>query len=147
MLASQAPEQELDHRGVNEGFGDTGVELIVLAEAAIAPEPAEGTLNGLITNDKFCLTRRGQLQLSWPRARVMGRRVAAAYLPDELSHRGGGHETPVAGAPIHASVGRRPAPLGSGLSAPPAVDDGASVGTVGLTSHGAVAPAGGIPCA
>jgi hypothetical protein len=26
---------------------------------------AEVELNGLITNDKFCLTRRGQLKLTW----------------------------------------------------------------------------------
>jgi hypothetical protein len=26
---------------------------------------AEGELNGIITNDKFCLSRQGELQLTW----------------------------------------------------------------------------------
>jgi hypothetical protein len=28
-------------------------------------DPTEKQLNGMITNDKFCCTRWGQLQLSW----------------------------------------------------------------------------------
>src|SRR5262249_14167599 len=133
----------MDHRSVDEGFGDAGVELVVLAQAAVAAQPAKRPFNGLITSDKFCLTRRGRLRLSWPRARVMGRTDPAAYLPDELSHRGGGHETPVAGAPNYASDGRCPAPLGSGLSASPAMDDGGSAEVGGRTGRGAAAPAGG----
>ncbi len=37
-------------------------------QTAEAVEPRMRALNGLITNDKFCLTRTGQLRLSWPRA-------------------------------------------------------------------------------
>jgi hypothetical protein len=32
---------------------------------AVRFEVAEHFFNGLITNDKFCLTRKGQLQLTW----------------------------------------------------------------------------------
>jgi hypothetical protein len=36
-----------------------------------------GHINGLLTNDKFCLTRLGRLLLSWSRVEVWQRRVAA----------------------------------------------------------------------
>jgi hypothetical protein len=60
-------------------------------QPAIAGDPGKGALNGLITNDKFCLTRIGRLQLSWSRARS---ELWASGLPQlfgEATHRGGEH--------------------------------------------------------
>ena len=96
------------------------------------PHPAviflEGDVNGLITNDKFCLTRAGRLRLSWPRARV--RSLTPAYSFGEVIHRGGEHAAAAHLArPAHRrSDGDRPAALGSGLPAPPAMGDDEPIG-------------------
>jgi hypothetical protein len=86
-------------------------------------QKAKELLNGLITNDKFCLTRAGRLRLSWPRARV--RSLAPAYSSGDVIHRGGEHAAaaPLARPAHRRSDGDRPAALGSGLSAPPAMGD------------------------
>jgi len=95
------------------------------------PHPAviflEGDVNGLITNDKFCLTRAGRLRLSWPRARV--RSLPPAYSSGDVIHRGGEHAAAAHLArPAHRrSDGDRPAALGSGLPAPPAIGDDESI--------------------
>lgn len=74
-------EGEEDGRGPGNG----GVAPLTLRLNAQVPAGLlEGDLNGLIANDKFCLTRSGCLQLSWRRAGGAGRRVAVAYPPDEV---------------------------------------------------------------
>jgi hypothetical protein len=40
-------------------------QMSIFEIKAITFEIAKHFFNGLITNDKFCLTRRGQLQLTW----------------------------------------------------------------------------------
>jgi hypothetical protein len=67
-------DEDPGHRAFNGGFE-------VLGQSAAASEPTECSLNGLITNDKFCLTRAGKLQLSWPRARHRLRRAVAPNTP------------------------------------------------------------------
>ena len=80
----------------------------------------EQKFNGLITNDKFCLSRTGRLALSWWRYPLRLRDPApegADTVPDLEDDRGGGHETPLAGSPPDAAgFGRRSA-VGSGLHA------------------------------
>ena len=56
---------EAGHGGVDEGLAGLAEALVVLAEASAVPQPGEGALNGLITNDKFCLTRQVSLSLRW----------------------------------------------------------------------------------
>jgi hypothetical protein len=65
-------EIQADEAGgeVVEGEMDIGAAFVADGEAAVATEPSQRALNGLITNDKFCLTRAERLRLSWPRARV-----------------------------------------------------------------------------
>ena len=55
----------------------------------IDPLRREQALDGLITNDKFCLTRAGRLRLAWSRVRVRGRAPDRAYPRGEVTHRGG----------------------------------------------------------
>ena len=80
---------------------------------------AEGLLNGLITNDKFCMTRTGQLQLNhWRRplrlrAPDTEQRV---YSASEESECGGSHETPVENLSGSTGIPERTEPMGSGLS-------------------------------
>ncbi len=106
--------------------------FVVARQAVEAGGPGEVALNDSIINDKFCLSHWGHLCLSWPRARGMpGARSAAAYPPDERSHRGGGHETPVAGAPDNGRRGDRTAALGSRLPTPGAMGNDKPAGTDG----------------
>jgi hypothetical protein len=91
-----------------------------------------GDVNGLLTNDKFCLTRPGRLHLSWSRVEVWQRRVAAQAStrqdphlpcsPGEDTRRGGQDETSMAYSPVVRHTAGRPSPLGPRLSAPVAVE-------------------------
>jgi len=91
------------------------------------PQADIGDVNGMITKDKFCWSRTAQLQLTWSRYDVYLQRKARAtahgYPSDEQTHPGGSHETAaMADSTADQPASRRPTPLGSGLSAPPAVD-------------------------
>jgi len=81
-------------------------------------------VNGLITNDKFCLIRRGRLTLSWWRRPLRLRDPATAtYLHEVSVPRGGPYEAVMASAPIAADEPGGGAPVGSGLPAPAALGD------------------------
>ena len=63
--------------------------------------PTVGPLNGLITNDKFCLIHTGRLALSWRRRPLRLRDPAAAtYLHEVSVPRGGAYEAVMACASI-----------------------------------------------
>jgi hypothetical protein len=53
-----------------------GLRGTVGVEAQALLHKPEGMLNGMITNDKFCLTRRGALELSWWRRPLRLRNAA-----------------------------------------------------------------------
>src|SRR5260221_130237 len=100
-----------------------------VAPAAPRVSPLEDRLNGLITNDKFCLTRCGRLALTWPRSHPLPRawrQGSAAYAPrDDPHRRGGRHASPahalVAPPPSTVPSPGRAAALGSRVSFPPAL--------------------------
>jgi hypothetical protein len=80
-------------------------------------DPSMILLNGLITNDKFCLSRISPYRVRWarrpPQRRVF--RVMTDYLHNDPEHCGGSHETPVAyPASVPGGRGGRAA-MGSGL--------------------------------
>jgi hypothetical protein len=85
----------------------------------MAFEIAEHFFNGLITNDKFCMTRTGQLRLNhWRRplrlrASDTGQKV---YSASEESDCGGSHETPVENSSGSARIPEWTEPMGSSLS-------------------------------
>ena len=142
-----AVEHEADHGEGDHGLGHFWQLLVVPGQTAPASEPAERALNGLITNDKFCLTRAVRLRLSWRRAR--GRlRADRPQPPGEVTHQGGEHGT--AATQLACSADGRasdngPAALGPGLPAPSAV--GGAAATRAGRGAGAPDPAGGTPCA
>jgi hypothetical protein len=70
---------------------DVGAALVADLKASELHEPRQGAFNGLITNDKFCLTRSLRLRLSWPRARGPLRPSAPAQLSSGVPHRGEEH--------------------------------------------------------
>ena len=73
-----------------------GATLVAYGQAPEAGQPSKSALNGLIANDKFCLTRLVRLRLSWPRPRVGLRVSAASQAPSEVTHCGEAHETAAA---------------------------------------------------
>ena len=104
-------------------------------------------LNGLIANDKFCLTRTLRLRLSYSRARGRVLPSAPVQLSSGVPHRGEDYAASAAylAPPAHGcAYGDRPAALGPGLPAPPAMDGHPARAGRGA---GAPDPAGGTPCA
>ena len=86
---------------------------------------AKGALDGLITNDKFCLTRRGRLVLTWSRRPLRLRGKAPerpGMVPDPESDRGGAHEAPLAGPPASAAGDGCSPAMGSGVHADPGLE-------------------------
>ena len=112
------------------GEGEPGADafnaaLDGLDHAAHGLGPAEGFLDGLITNDKFCLTRRGRLVLTWWRRalRLRGEvQERAGILPDPESDRGGTDEASLAGPPAGAAGDGRSPAMGSGVHAHPGLE-------------------------
>jgi hypothetical protein len=147
VFACETPQQDAAHGEIEQHLAGLDQAFVVLGEPSTGGQPGDGPLNGLITNDKFCLTRMGQLQLSWPRARHRLRRAVAPQLPGEVTHQGGQHAesaAPRLAGSAHQRVdAHEPAALGPGVSAPPAVGDdrpGAAPGPGGSN------PAGGPRC-
>jgi hypothetical protein len=100
MTPSDNPAGEMDEAEVVGGLFAPSDQ-----DGAEAVQPGVGSLNGLITNDKFCLTRTIWLRLSWPRARVLRRVSVPLYLRDEFTHRGGDD---AAATQLASSAYRRP---------------------------------------
>jgi hypothetical protein len=90
-------------------------------------EPEQGTgeplhaamilFNGLITNDKFCMSRVSPSRVRWARRPPQRRafRAMTDYLHNDPEHCGGSHETPVAHSASVPGGGGRRAAMGSGL--------------------------------
>src|SRR3954469_18730582 len=95
------------------------------AEFAVqrALEPLEHALNGLIANDKFCWARTLQLHLSWSRARCKLKPPTPRHLSAEAIPHGAEHaaEAHLARPADRRADGDRPAALGPGLPASPAM--------------------------
>lgn len=138
------------HRDIDHRFAPAWETFIVLAQPATLRQPGECPLNGLIINDKFCLTRGARLHLNWPRAQWQGNRPMVSTLDyplDASTHPGGSDETILACRTNDDSASECPAALGSRLSPPPAmgVAQPTELGTCAASP--ALSPAGGLPCA
>ena len=79
-------------------------------------------LNGMITNDKFCMIRQGRVQLRWSRRPYRFRPRKSDYAPDEIRQEESRHETPLADTAAVPADGGRGAAVGSGLSIPRGLD-------------------------
>jgi len=148
LVAADDVERDLAQEGQVACCGAVAHAAVVLAKRHIQ-HPMQGVLNGLIANDKFCLTRAVRLRLSWRRAR--GRlRADHPQPPGEVTHQGGEHGTAAAQLACSADGrasgnGNGPAALGPGLSASPAVGGCNPARADG--GAGTPDPAGGTPCA
>ncbi len=108
MVSSDKVESDLANEGKVASSGALAHTAVILAERDV---------NGLITNDKFCLTRLGRLQLSWPRARGRLQGTAAPQLSGEVTHRGGEHAVPEAASLILLATPRHQIHAAAGISA------------------------------
>jgi hypothetical protein len=100
------------------GAGPPGVPLLAERPRDQSGKPGLERRNGLITNDKFCLSRSAHLKLSWSRYEIYLRRKAggvANYLREERVYHGGENETPMAGSPPDSPIYRRSTTLGSSI--------------------------------
>ena len=150
------PARGLEAQVLQVGEGDAGHQhvsvqatprpTLEVAETQLLLQLLMRLLNGLIANDKFCLARTLKLHLSWPRARHRLKRPALPHLSAEAIPHGAEHATAAHLArPAHRrSGGDRPAALGPGLPASPAVGGGAS--SRAGRGAGAPDPAGDVPC-
>jgi hypothetical protein len=80
---------------------------------------AKHLFNGLITNDKFCMIRTGQLQLNHWRRPLRLRASDTeqkVYSASEKSECGGSHETPVENLSGSTGISKRTEPMGPSLS-------------------------------
>ena len=98
--------------------------VVLVNPAGIFPEidvehPMQAIFNGLITNDKFCLSRFIRLTLTSSRYDWRQHRTAQhSECPSaEIDFCGGRHETSMARSPADDPVAGRPATLGPGLPA------------------------------
>jgi hypothetical protein len=85
----------------------------------------EAVFDGLFTHDKFCLSRFGQLSLTWWRypLRLRGRHSDAQTVsPGEVAHQGGSDETAMARSPADVRPSGRAATLGPRVSGDPGLD-------------------------
>jgi hypothetical protein len=121
-----------------------GVEKAGLAGVAL--------FNGLLTNDKFCLTRPVRLHLSWSRYEVWQRRMAPPVqrLPcplGESTRCGGQDETSMASSPVARRISRRATALGSGLPERSGMEPTAGAAPAGSGRPGSARRSGGGSCA
>src|SRR5215471_12911825 len=79
-------------------------------------------INGLVTNDKFCMSRQSQITLHWSRKPYHSHPRKSAYAPAEIAQQGGYHETPLADTASVSGDSRRHASVGPSLSTSPAME-------------------------
>src|SRR5687767_7948413 len=111
-------EAEHAHKGDRRLFIACGNRTPLLQSG---PQP----FNGLITNDKFCLSRTGRLTLNWWRYPLRRRADVSkgpGTVPDLERDRGGADEAPLASAPPDAAGGRRSTAVGPGIHAHPGLE-------------------------
>jgi hypothetical protein len=89
----------------------------IAAQSPEARQPGKAALNGLVTNDKFCLTRFAFLKLASSRYEVWRQRAShpSEDPPAKLGFCGGQDETPVDYSPADDCTAGRPTALGSGV--------------------------------
>src|SRR5262249_20283520 len=102
-------------------------DVVVLIDSApqgmaFTIDGQEDFINGLVTNDKFCMSRQIQIKLRWSRQPYRFRPRNSRYAPHETSHQGAYHETSVADTSTVSGVGRRGTTVGSSLPASPAME-------------------------
>jgi hypothetical protein len=74
---------------------------------ALPVDRQKDRVNGLITNDTFCLIRHNQITLQWSRNLYRFRPRKSQYAPDETARQGRYHETPVADTALVSANCRR----------------------------------------
>jgi len=96
------PNIEKCHRQRQTGQTQEMSEMSAFQVEPMAFHITEHLFNGIITNDKFCMSRSVRLKLTWWRRPLHSRTAKAGeivYPSGETSRRGGIHEPSVEGPP------------------------------------------------
>jgi hypothetical protein len=116
-IPKEGEKESLDESGDGEEFSAAfpGEEARAL-ESEFGLAVADGDLNGLITNDKFCMVRSRKLKLShWRKPLRLRQNQNAAYSLAEEMQCGGNDEAPVAEAANSTGARGWPETVGSGV--------------------------------
>ena len=125
----EPPQHQAAHHRIDHGLARLTQPLVVLAHPSALREPADGSLDGLLANDKFCMIRPARLSLGHSRRRPNPTRRqtdettdARAYPSAGITRHGGDDETSVACASGSGGTPGREATLGSSVPGHPAVE-------------------------
>src|SRR5262249_43093021 len=142
IVWTQPAHTEQHDRDGEEAAVDAEMALPADQQSPEVAQPGEAPFDGLLTNDKFCVTRTAVLPLTWSRRPLRLRtgsllsvvslqshesvQVAGGETDEGEAHQRMEHPTP------NELAQRRSDPMGSGLSAPAAVDNHQSRGSQSL---------------
>ena len=120
----------------------SAAERLSMADATARLRPLVHRVNGLITNDKLCLSRTQQLHLSWQRMPPSyARPPLSSYPPQKKTPRGGSYaSTKLPPTPSSSASPRWAAPVGSRLPTADALE------YYTQPSSTPTEPSGGHPC-
>ena len=130
----EPPRHEADHGSIYERLPARTRPLVVFAHPPVLVDPSYRPLDGLLANDKFCMSRHVRLSLSYSRRPNLTRRRtdwatdARAYPPAGITRHGGDDETSVARASGSGGMPGRLDPMGPGVPIHPAVEPGKRAG-------------------
>src|SRR5215208_5224605 len=125
------PSHGYDHPGECEPKVDDSIHpLGTPHQLLVRVGPRIGAFDGLLANDKFCMSRHARLSLGHSRRPNLRRRRtdwatdARAYPPAGITRHGGDDETVVAPTAGNSETPGREATLGPGVPGHPAVEPG-----------------------
>jgi len=132
MMGKQGDQREQAKQGWGGARNGLVRPLPLRLDAEMLADFTLSHFNGLITNDKFCITREVHLKLSWWRKP----RKERVDIVDAAESCGGKHETRMDEAASADRAYRRPAAVGSGLPDGVDVGNGSSdTPTLSVRSH------------
>ena len=129
--AYPATEADQSTRQMQKSFVQIRPAFVADRETTIRRKPGKRPLDGLLANDKFCMSRHVRLSLSYSRRRpnLTRRRTdwatdARAYPPAGITRHGGDDQTALAPTSGNGETPGRETTLGAGVPGHPAVEPG-----------------------
>ena len=124
----EPPRHEANHGSIYQRLAARTQPLVVLTHPPLLGDPSECPLDGLLANDKFCMSRQARLSLSHSRRPNPTRRQTdenndpRTYPPAGITRHGGDDETSVARTPGSSGTPGWEATLGPGVPGNPTLE-------------------------